>query len=68
MVMRTDEVLESRRTNGKVGATSSAREVRILDEENFESDDKTERHQEKMKTFFSRSAENGFWTNMALRN
>lgn len=41
MVMGADEVLEWRRTNGKVGATSSAREVRELDEEDFESDDCT---------------------------
>lgn len=35
-----DEVLESRRSNRKTGATSSAREYRELDEKDFKFDTK----------------------------
>lgn len=37
-----DEVLESRRSNWEVGATSFARGVRELDKEDFRSDDRME--------------------------
>lgn len=59
------EVLESSRSNRKIGATSSAWEVGVLDEDDFEPDGEMEDENEDNEDFtFEDWMKNGFWRNM----